>query len=203
MKRLKWTLEDPMVFSSYTVPAELFTEYRYKMCAAHQRAKGKVRRDRQRIRKRFGRSYGGQIEEYRTEDAEVVIVSMGCSTGTAKVVVDKKREEGLKVGLIKIRMFRPSPRERLIKALNGKKAIGVIDRNVYYAWNCGHNFVELKTLLSDLKTPAPRLLDFIAGLGGGDITDLQMERVIDRTFAASKGRKAAARDLAVVGIAQE
>jgi phenylglyoxylate dehydrogenase alpha subunit len=189
MKRLKWTLEDPMVFSSYTVPAELFSEYRYKMCAAHQRAKGKLDEIDREFGKKFGRSYGGQIEEYRTEDAEFVIAAMGCSTGTAKVVIDRKREEGMKVGLVKIRMFRPSPRERLAKVLNGKKAIGVIDRNVNYAWNCGHNFVELKTLLSDLETPAPKLLDFITGLGGGDITDHQIERVIDSTYAASKGKE--------------
>ncbi len=99
---MKWTLEDPMVFSSYTVPAELFTEYRYKMCAAHERAKGKLDEIDKEFEKKFGRSYGGQIEEYRTEDAEFVIVTMGCSTGTAKVVVDKKREEGMKVGLVKI-----------------------------------------------------------------------------------------------------
>lgn len=189
MKRLTWTLEDPMVFSSYTVPAELFTEYRYKMCAAHQRAKAKLDEIDREFGKKFGRSYGGQIEEYRTEDAEFVIATMGCSTGTAKVVVDKKREEGMKVGLVKIRMFRPSPRERLIKVLNGKKAIGVIDRNVNYAWNCGHNFVELKTLLSDLETPAPILLDFIAGLGGADITVHHVERVIDSTYAAMKGNQ--------------
>jgi pyruvate/2-oxoacid:ferredoxin oxidoreductase alpha subunit len=140
-----------MVFSSYTVPAELFTEYRYKACAAHQRAKGKLDEIDREFGKKFGRSYGGQIEEYRTEDADVVIVTMGCSTGTAKVVVDRKREEGVNVGLVKVRMFRPSPRERLLKVLNGKKAVGVIDRSVCYAWGCGHNFVELKALLGDLS----------------------------------------------------
>lgn len=192
MRRLTWSLDDPMVFSSYTVPAELFTEYRYKMCAAHERAKAKLDEIDREFGKQFGRSYGGQIEEYRTEDADFVIVTMGCATGTAKVVVDKKREEGMKVGLVKIRMFRPSPRERLVRVLNGKKAIGVVDRNVCYAWNCGHNYVELKTLLSDLETPAPILLDFIAGLGGADITDRHVERVIDSTFAAMKGKKQAA-----------
>jgi len=184
MRRLTWTLDDPMVFSSYTVPPELYTEYRYKMCAAHERAKAKLDEIDREFAKVFGRSYGGQIEEYRTEDAEFVIVTMGCSTGTAKVVVDKKREEGMKVGLVKIRMFRPSPRERLVRALSGKKAVGVIDRNVCYGWNCGHNYVELKTLLCDLKGPPPKLLDFIAGLGGADITDRHVETVIERTFAA-------------------
>ena len=191
MERLKWTLEDPMVFSSYTAPSELFTEYRYKMCAAHERAKGKFDEIDREFSERFGRSYGGQIEEYRTEDADIVIVTMGCATGTARVVVDRKRDQGLKVGLIKVRMFRPSPRERLVEALNGKKAIGVIDRSVCYAWNCGHNFVELKTLLSDLRPPTPLFLDFVCGLGGGDITDSQVEKVIERTAAAAAGEEQA------------
>jgi pyruvate/2-oxoacid:ferredoxin oxidoreductase alpha subunit len=189
MERLKWTLEDPMVFSSFVAPSELFTEYRYKMCAAHERAKAKFEEINREFAIRFGRSYGGQIEEYRTEDAEIVIVTMGCSTGTARVVVDCKREQGLKVGLIKVRMFRPSPRERLVQALNGKKAVGVIDRSVCYGWNCGHNFVELKVLVSDLRQPAPLLLDFVGGLAGGDITAHQVERVIDCTAAAAAGQK--------------
>jgi len=187
MKRLKWTLEEPMVFSSYTVPAELFAEYRYKACAAHQRAKGKFDEIDREFGKKFGRSYGGQIEEYKTDDADIVIVTMGCSTGTAKVVVDRKREEGVKVGLVKVRMFRPSPHERLVKVLNGKKAIGVIDRSVCYAWGCGHNFVELKALLGDLERPAPVMLDFIGGVAGADITDQHVARVIDSTVAAAKG----------------
>ena len=189
MDRPKLTLEEPMVFSSYTVPGELYTEYRYKACAAHQRAKEKFDRIDREFEKTFGRSYGGQIEEYRTEDAEAVIVTMGSSTGTAKVVVDRKREQGLKVGLIKIRMFRPSPRERLIRALNGKKAIGVIDRSVCFGWNCGHNYLELKALLSDLQPPQPVLLDFIGGIGGCDITAHHAERVIDTTWAAAAGEK--------------
>jgi pyruvate/2-oxoacid:ferredoxin oxidoreductase alpha subunit len=187
MKRQKFTLEEPTIFSSYTVPGELYTEYRFKACAAQQRAKQKWDQIDKAFGEKFGRPYGGQIEAYRAEDAEVVIVTMGCSTGTAKVVVDKKRDQGVKVGLIKIKMFRPSPKERLMEALSGKKAIGVIDRNVCFGWNCGHNFLELKTLLSDLHTPLPLLLDFIGGLGGCDITNRDVERVIDRTMAAAKG----------------
>jgi len=187
-ERLKFCLEEPMTFSSYTVPGELYTEYRFKHCAAYQRAKEKCDRIDEEFRNVFGYSYGGQIEEYKSEDADVVIVTMGCDSGTAKGVIDKKRDEGLKVGLIKIRMFRPFPRERLVKALNGKRAIGVIDRNVCYAWFCGHGFFELKALLSDLQHPAPLLLDFIAGLGGADITPEHIEKVIDTTFAAAEGK---------------
>lgn len=187
MERLKWTLDNPMVFSSFTVPSELFSEYRYKMCAAHDRAKARFDEIDAAFGERFGRTYGGQIEEYRMEDAEVVLVTMGCSTGTAKVVVDRKREQGVKVGLVKIRMFRPAPKERLLRALAGKKAVGVVDRSVCYAWNCGHNYVELKTLLGDMEGARPHLLDFVCGLGGGDVTDVLVERAVDRTAAAAAG----------------
>ena len=188
MVRPKFTLDEPMVFATMA-QGELYTEYRYKACAANQRAKEKFDWIDREFGKTFGRSYGGQIEEYRTDDAEVVIVTMGSCTGTAKVVVDKKRDEGVKVGLVKIRMFRPSPRERLLRVLQGKKAVGVIDRNVCYAWNCGHNFIELKALVSDLQGPKPIMLDFIGGIGGCDITAGHVERVIESTLAAAGGKE--------------
>ncbi len=186
--RTRLCLENPMVFSSYTVPGELYTEYRLKHCNALQRAKKKCDEIDAEFSRIFGRSYGGQIEEYRSEDADVVIVTMGSCTGTAKGVVDRNRDEGFKVGLIKIRMFRPFPTERLIKALNGKKAVGVIDRNVCYSGSCGHGFIELKGLLCDLEQPAPVLLDFIAGLGGSDIMPEHVERVIETTYSTLDGK---------------
>jgi phenylglyoxylate dehydrogenase alpha subunit len=186
-ERLRLCLENPMVFSSYTFPGELYTEYRYKHCAALQRARERCDQIDKEFEGIFGHGYGGQIEEYKTEDAEVVIVTMGSSTGTAKVVIDKKREEGLKVGLIKIRMFRPFPVDRLAEALNGKKAIGVIDRNVFYAGFCGHVFFEMKSLMNGLEPRVPVLLNFIAGLGGSDITPELVERVINTTYSAVNG----------------
>jgi len=187
-ERLRLCLENPMIFSSYTVPGELYTEYRYKHCAALQRAKDKCEQIDKEFQDIFGYGYGGQIEEYRTDDADVVIVTMGSCTGTTRGVIDKKRDAGFKVGLIKIRMFRPFPSERVIEALNGKKAIGVIDRNVLYAGFCGHGFFELKSLLHELTPPTPLLLDFIAGLGGTDIIPEHVERIIDSTYDALEGK---------------
>jgi pyruvate ferredoxin oxidoreductase alpha subunit len=176
-----------MTFSSYTFPGELYAEYRFKHCRAFQKAKKKCDEIDEDFKRSFGYGYGGQIEEYRAEDAEVVIVTMGSCTGTAKGVVDKKRDRGLKVGLVKIRMFRPFPSERLAKALHGKKAVSVIDRNVFYAGACGHVFQEIKALSGELWPSHPLLLNFIAGLGGSDITPQNVERVVDTTFAALKG----------------
>jgi pyruvate/2-oxoacid:ferredoxin oxidoreductase alpha subunit len=186
-ERLRLCLENPMSFSSYTFPGELYTEYRYKHCQALHRAKEKCEQIDKEFEEIFGYGYGGQIEEYRSEDADVVIVTMGSCTGTARGVIDRKRDEGLKVGLIKIRMFRPFPSERLIAALNGKKAIAVIDRNVLYASSCGHGFLELKSLLHELEPQTPLLLDFIAGLGGTDITPQHVERILDTTYSALDG----------------
>ncbi|MDH5696093.1 MAG: hypothetical protein OEZ00_05755, partial [Dehalococcoidia bacterium] len=124
MKRVRLCLEEPLTFPAEIAPADpIFAEFRYKHCAALQRAKQKLDEIDREFEAAFGRSYGGQIEEYRTEDAEIILVTMESTTGTARVVIDSKRNEGLKVGLIKIRMFRPFPRERLAEALSRKKAI--------------------------------------------------------------------------------
>jgi pyruvate/2-oxoacid:ferredoxin oxidoreductase alpha subunit len=187
-ERPKLCLENPMTFSSYIPFGDLYTEYRYKHCAAFERAKEKYDEIDREFGSIFGRNYGGQIEEYKSEDADIVIVTMGSCTGTAKGVIDRKRKEGLKVGLVKIKMFRPFPRERLMKTLNGKKAVCVVDRNVCYGWSSGHVFLELKSLSNELRSPLPRMLNFIGGLGGSDITPEHFERVIETAFSAAKGR---------------
>ena len=165
----------------------LVPEYRYKHLAALQRSKGKLEEIDGEFQQALGRGYGGQIEEYRCGDADIVLVTMGSCTGTARVVVDRKRDEGLKVGLVKIRMFRPFPRERLLGALQAKKAIGVIDRNVCFGWNCGHLMVELKAALNGME-PQPLLLNFIGGLAGADITLQHIGGIIDTVHSATQGR---------------
>ncbi len=159
-------------------------ELRYRHQAAFERAKGKIEEIDEDFRIQFGRSYGGLIEEYRLEDADIALVTMGSHTGTARVVVDKKREQGIKVGLIKIRVFRPFPQERLIEALRDKKAIGVIDRSVAFGWRGGHLYRELKTALYGLNIP---IADFIGGLAGHDISIPLIGKVVDITHGASKG----------------
>jgi pyruvate/2-oxoacid:ferredoxin oxidoreductase alpha subunit len=184
-ERPKVDPDKPLICVSFA-PGTLMAEYRYKHCAAHERAKSKIDEIDGELFAHFGRSYGGQIEEYRTEDAEVILVTMGSRSGTAKVVVDRKRDEGLNIGLVKIRSLRPFPHERLIKALEGKKAIGVIDRSVCFGRNCGHLFVDVKASLADVAAPIA-MVNFIDGLGGGDITIEHIERAVDITYQAARG----------------
>src|SRR3990172_2993771 len=112
----------PITFSSYCT-GEILVEYRYKHCAAMQGAKQTIETVEAEFERVFGRYYGGLIEEYRSQDAEIVLVTVGNSSGTAKVVVDQLRDRGVSIGLIKLRYIRPLPRERLARALAGKKAI--------------------------------------------------------------------------------
>ena len=162
-----------------------FMELRYKQCAALERAKDKLDKIDRDFGEFFGRSYGGQIEEYRTEDADFVILTSGSAVGTARTVVDAKRAGGLKVGLIKLRMFRPFPREKLIRAIKGKKAVGVIDRSVCFGWNCGPIYMELRALSPEVgKIP---MMSFIDGLANIDITTPHIEKVINDVYKASKG----------------
>lgn len=164
----------------------LATEYRYKQTAAMMRAKGKIEDIDSQFEQIFGRNYGGQIEEYRTEDADVVLIALGSSASTAKVAVDEKRDQGLKVGLVRIRMFRPFPRERLASALNGKKAVGVLDLSLSFGWGSGPLFIDSKAVLSDLSASIP-MADFIGGLYSQDVTIEHLKRAIDVTNLAAQG----------------
>jgi pyruvate ferredoxin oxidoreductase alpha subunit len=163
-----------------------YVEARYKHCMALQRVPKKMDEIDREFGEYFGRSYGGQIEEYRTEDAEIVIVTSGSATGTARTVVDAKRADGLKVGLVKLRLFRPFPVERLVKALKGKKAVGVIDRSLCFGWKYGPICMELKTLALDIG--AMPILSYIDGLANLDINIPHIERVIDEVSAAAQGK---------------
>ena len=163
-----------------------YVEARYKHCQAMERVKNKVDEIDKAFGDYFGRSYGGQIEEYRTDDADIVIVTSGSAAGTAKTVVDAKRSEGIKVGLIKLRLFRPFPAERLINSLKGKKAIGVIDRSLAFGWKYGPICMELKVIAPSIGTMP--ILSYIDGLANLDITIPHIGRVIDEVNAAAQGK---------------
>ncbi len=184
---LRQTLEPGVALGCGTHGIDLgFVELRYRQCAAMERATTKLDEIDKDFGEYFGRSYRGQIEEYRTDDADIVIVASGGAAGTARVVVDAKRDEGIKVGLIKLRLFRPFPRRRLVEALKGKKAIGVIDRSVGFGWNCGPMYMELRALTPEIGIVP--MLSYIDGLANLDITIPHIARVVDEVHAAATGK---------------
>ncbi len=164
-----------------------YSEIRYKHLAAMERSKAKFDEIDKEFGKAFGRSYGGQIEEYRCDDAEIVLVASGSAVGTARAVIDTKRDEGIKVGLLKMRMYRPFPKEKLIKALKGKKAIGVLDRSVGFGWNCGPIYSEVRALALEIGNIP--MLSFIDGLANMDITVPNVTRMVNDIDNAAKGKR--------------
>jgi pyruvate ferredoxin oxidoreductase alpha subunit len=156
---------------------EGYLELRHKHVSALERAKAKFDQIDTEYAEIFGRSYGGQIEEYRIDDADVVMVGSGSMCGTIKSVVDEKRETGVKVGLLKIRMYRPFPGEAMVKALMGREVIGVVDRSICFGFKGGPIFTELKSF--ETKLGGARLLSFIDGIANMDITKANVEKMID------------------------
>jgi phenylglyoxylate dehydrogenase alpha subunit len=173
--------EIPMSVDPLT-PGLLFTQYRQGHIEAHEKAKIVIDRVDGEFEQIFGRSYGGLIENYRMEDAEIALVAMGSPCGTGKVSVDRARENGIRVGLVKVRSLRPFPKERLLGSLKRVTAIGVIDKSVCFGWGTGTLYMELSAALRGLDIP---ILDFIGGLGGSDITFNHFEWAIDKTVESS------------------
>ncbi len=184
--RPKLDPDEGNTFASW-VKGALLTEFYCKHLAAMERVKGKIYEVEEEFHKIFGRRYGGLIDEYRTEDAEIVLIGFGSDVGTMRVVVDRKREEGMKIGLIKVRVFRPFPAKQMANAVRGKKAIGVFEKNLCWGWNSGHLFMEIKAALCDLGTPIP-MADFLDGFGGLDVTLENVARSADITWQAAQGK---------------
>ncbi|MCK5543531.1 MAG: pyruvate synthase subunit PorA [Desulfobacterales bacterium] len=163
-----------------------YVELRYKHCQAMERAKDKIDQIEKEFENIFGRSYGGQIEEYKLDDADVVLVGSGSMCGTIKTVIDEQRDKGIKVGLLKIRMYRPFPSEKLVQALKGKKAVGVVDRALCFGFKGGPIYTELKAFSQEMKET--KLISFIDGIANTDITKDNINKMIDMTCDAAKGK---------------
>jgi len=115
----------------------------------------------------FGRTYS-PVEPYWIDDAEVVMVSIGTLTGTARNFIDQARKSGKKIGLLKMKMFRPFPEEAVRQALKGIKRVIVLDRNISLGSE-GIFSQELKAALYSME-PRPEVIDVISGFGGIDVT---------------------------------
>ncbi|MCX6012390.1 MAG: pyruvate synthase subunit PorA [Chloroflexi bacterium] len=167
--------------------AENFMEIRLKHGLAMERAIDKIDEIADEFKDIFGRPLVTKIEEYKTDDAEIVLVAMGGEAMSAMVVIDKKREEGIKVGLVRLKMYRPCPEKSLAKILKGKKAIGIIEQGVAHGWNKGFIYMDLTSILYRAGEKIP-MVDFFDGMNGGDITLEHIEKAIDLTYNASKGQ---------------
>ena len=176
--RYKLDTSDPHAFGALVTPSH-YMELRYKIQRATEEAAEVARQADKEFREIFGRSYG-LVEKYRLEDAETVLVTSATITSTARVVVDELREEGYKVGLLKVRMFRPFPVEDVREALAGARKVAVIDRNISF----GHGGIFAEEIKSALYNGAhrPPIFGFIIGLGGRDVTPASIRGIAEYTL---------------------
>ncbi len=141
--------------------------------------------------KTFGRKYGNPFfEEYMTEDAEVVLLGMGTLSTPVKVAIRKMREQGKKVGFVRLRWFRPFAGREIAKCLERFKAVGVLDRDFSFGSPdlSGVVATEVRSAMYSNSKTRPPVIGFIGGLGGREVTVPDVESMTDKVFEAAAGK---------------
>lgn len=179
--KYKLDVKEPHTFGGLTSP-EWYYELRYKIQSAMTEALDIIKETGDEYAEITGRRYG-LIEEYKTDGAEQLLISTGAISQTTKDAVDILRKKDRKIGLARIRTFRPFPKEDLKKIIKKTKMVGVIDRGISFG-NEGIFFQEVKSAVYNEKSHPP-IYGFIAGLGGRDVT---VEDIIKIAEDMSSGR---------------
>ena len=181
---------DPLTGGAGGAGPSTFVRYRKGQCSGMQNAFKVITEVHEDWGRRFGRSHAPLIESYRMDGAEYAIMTIGSMTGAAKDAVDEARARGDKVGLVKVKTYRPFPVEALVSALAEVNAVGVVDRSVSFGWNCGPLFQDTIAAMYYAPRRIPAM-SFIGGLAGADLTIGHFERVIRRTAELARdGRPA-------------
>jgi len=179
-------VDHPTTQGAFALP-----DYYFELKRQQVEALGSVPRVLREVQAEFarlsGREYRGFFEGYELDDAEYALVVMGSTAGTAKEAVDRLRERGERVGLLKLWLFRPFPREEVAQALEGKEAVAVLDRALSLG-SYGPLYLEVSSALYEAEG-RPRLYSYTYGLGGRDTTAEQLEGVLRRIQDERLGRE--------------
>ena len=159
--------DNPMAVGPYATAA-YYMEAKRAQAQAMLDAREVIKKVGAEFGEMTGRSYG-LIEEYRMEDAELALVIIGSSAGTAKAEIETLRAQGKKVGLVKIRSFRPFPAQEIVEALKNCKAVAIMDKCESFSGNGGPIYFEVKSAMYELET-RPHVISYIYGLGGRDVS---------------------------------
>ncbi len=156
---------EPVTIGAMVGP-EAFMEVKYLMHAKQLQALDAIPEIAADFERAFGRDSGGLIRSYRADDAETIVVALGSVLGTIEDVVDELREQGVKIGVVAIKCFRPYPLEEVREALGGAKRIVVIEK----AFAVGAGGIVGQNVRLALSGREPQVHDIVAGLGGRPIT---------------------------------
>lgn len=177
-------VNEPLAAGPYGISA-YYMEARVAQAEAMKRAKQVILDVSADFEKTFGRSYG-LFESYMMDDAEVAMVIMGSSAGTAKACVDGLRSRGIKAGLIKVRVFRPFPGEEIAETLRNCRAVAVMDKSEGFSSCGGPLFAETASACINLDK-RPKMIDVVFGLGGRDFTVKAADSVYSRLLDIASG----------------
>ena len=178
--RLQLHPDNPITIAPQ-VNEDWLMEIRRQSDDAMRRTQGVIKEIHDEFKEVFGRGDPSPfIEEYMTEDADIVLVGMGTLAMPVRVAVRRLREQGKKVGFLRIKFFRPFATEEIQEALSKCKAIGVIDRDYSYGSPSygGVLFNELRAAMYPMPQ-RPHMLNFIAGLGGREVLVRDVNHVVD------------------------
>ena len=166
--------KEPIAIGPLDLQAYLF-EHKAQQAEAMKNAKKVIKEVAKEFEKWTGRKYES-FEKYKLDDAEIAIVCMNSTAGTTKAVVDELREKGVKAGLLKLRMFRPFPAEEIAEALQGLKAVAILDKADSLNSAGGALFEDVTSAMYVNKKQVP-MVNYIYGIGGRDTTTMQIESV--------------------------
>jgi pyruvate ferredoxin oxidoreductase alpha subunit len=175
----------PVTIGAVGVP-EYYQEFRWALQEAVADSKKKIVDVDKEFEKHFGRGYG-LIECYRSEDADILLLTMGSLSGSVKEVVDRRRDQGESVGLIRLRTFRPFPASELVGVLEGAKAVAVLEKDISPGF-AGALYLETSAAFTNAEK-RPLLLDFVCGLGGRDVSFAQIGEAVEAAEKAAKAGK--------------
>ncbi len=170
----KMSFEKPMNMGMSTTPQDN-QEYKFQQHSAILSSVEAIKRVDTEFGEFFNRRYGGLVEEYCCNDAEVVLITLGSITGTARAVTDRMRNEGRRVGLLKIRYMRPFPVDELIRVCENIRRVGVVDRDISFGYE-GTVFTNVNSALYRMSNP-PETMNFICGMGGRDVSKEHIEEM--------------------------
>ncbi len=152
-----------------------YFEHKRQQAEAMRNAKKVILEVAEEFYKLTGRKYG-LFEEYKMEDAEIAVVVINSTAGTAKYVVDRLREKGVKAGLVKIRVYRPFPVEEIVAALSKCKAVAVMDKADSFNAAGGPLFTDVTSALYG-RADGIKVINYIYGLGGRDVKTDDIEAI--------------------------
>jgi pyruvate ferredoxin oxidoreductase alpha subunit len=182
-------VEQPVTVGAFDSLGGWYFEHKVVQNQAMERAMKVIEEVGREYGELTGREYA-HFKTYGIEDADIVLIAIGSAAGNVKTVVEQLRDQGKKVGMMKVRTYRPFPYEQIREALSGAKVIGVMDRSDSYGAQGGPLFTEIRTAMYDADS-RPQIYNFIYGLGGRDIFPDDIEGAVEMLEKAAAGEPVA------------